>query len=124
MDQQPLNFVNPGIRLTVAALNAAGFETCDSGDGETRDFECDRRGPYVVIMSSSDRLVEQADALVKFLESNDVQVVPMGEEGVQIQASYDPCDGSAIIDVSGIHDRLLPDMIVFPGEPAQHEHSA
>lgn len=35
--------INPGIRLTVGMLNAAGHKTTDSGDGETRSFMCERR---------------------------------------------------------------------------------
>jgi hypothetical protein len=113
MDTNILNYLNPGIRLTVAALSAAGFETCDSGDGETHQEECDREGPYVVIKSTSRDLTADAADLTLFLRHNGIEVVQIGCEGVQIQATYDPVDDSAVIDVSGIHDRLLPDTISF-----------
>lgn len=121
-----LNYLNPGIRLTVACLNAAGFETCDSGDGDTHEFDTDREGSYVVIASSPESLVSDANSLLTFLELNHIQVIPLdsNESGVQIQAIYEPLDGTAVIDVSGIHDQLLPDVIVFPGETIVAGHSA
>jgi len=113
MDSNILNYLNPGIRLTVAALSAAGFETCDSGDGETHQEECDREGSYVVIKSTSRDLTAEAADLVLFLRHNGIEVVQIGCDGVQIQATYDPVDDTAIIDVSGIHDSLLPDTVSF-----------
>lgn len=113
MDSNILNYLNPGIRLTVAALSAAGFETCDSGDGETHQEACDREGPYVVIKSSVHKLTAEAADLLLFLRHNGIEVVQIGCEGVQIQATYDPVDDTAIIDLSGIHDRLLPGTVRF-----------
>lgn len=110
MDSNILNYLDPGIRLTVAALAAAGFQICDSGDGQARQ---DREGSYVVIQSTSRDLTSDAADLMLFLQHNGIQVVQIGCDGVQIQATFDPVDGTAIIDVSGIHDRLLPDTISF-----------
>ena len=57
--------INPGIRLTVGMLNAAGHKTCDSGDGETRDHSCDREEAYVVVVSTPERLVQEAHGQIK-----------------------------------------------------------
>lgn len=127
MDQSQLTYLNPGIRLTVAALNAAGFETCDSGDGTSHDFGENRQGPYVVVRSSGEMLTYEAEALVDFLELNGIAVSPLSEgdtSGVMIQASYDPKEGAAIIDIMGIHDDMLPDIVVFPVEEPEPEYSA
>jgi len=113
MDSNILNYLNPGIRLTVTALSAAGFDTCDSGDGETQQHECDREGSYVVIKSNSRDLTSEAADLLLFLQHNGIEVVQIGAEGVQIQATYDPVDDTAIIDVAGIHDRLLPATVSY-----------
>jgi len=114
--------INPGIRLTVGMLNAAGHKTTDSGDGETRDFTCDREKPYVVVVSTPERLVQEAQEIVQLLKANGILVSPIGDDeagGVQIQATYDPSmgqeHGAALIDLSGIHDRMLPPVIIFMG---------
>jgi len=112
--------INPGIRLTVGMLNAAGHKTTDSGDGETRSFMCDREEAYVVVVSTPERLTQEAQEIAQLLKANGVLVSSIGNDkvgGVQIQATYDPAmgqeHGSALIDLSGIHDRLLPPVIIF-----------
>jgi len=109
--------LNPGIRLTVSMLNAAGHKTTDSGDGETHDFACDREGSYVVVISTPERLVQESQEIAALLKANGITVSAIGAGGVQIQATYDPSmgldHGSAIIDLSGIHDRMLPKVIIF-----------
>jgi len=111
MDYETLN---PGIRRTVEMLNRAGFETCDSGDGETHEYGCDRPYPYVVIMVPAFALVEETGRLVDILEDIGITVDPISEDdcGVHIQATFDPGikDGryAAMIDLQGVHDRMLP----------------
>jgi hypothetical protein len=40
----------------------------------------------------------------------DLEILSIGDdEGAHVQASYDPCDGIAILDVENIHDRMLKD---------------
>jgi len=106
--------LNPGIRKVVALLNAAGYKTCDSGDGKTHDFSCDRNEPYVVVVSRPDSLAEDAQAIKVLLEAAGVKIATIGnidENSVQIQATYDPAMGidhaSALIDIRGIHDDML-----------------
>lgn len=41
--------MNPGIAYTVKTLREWGFDTTDSGDGQTHDHECDLPVPYVYI---------------------------------------------------------------------------
>jgi hypothetical protein len=41
--------LNPGIARLVHWLRATGFDTIDSGDGRTREHDCDRPYPYVVM---------------------------------------------------------------------------
>jgi hypothetical protein len=102
--------MNPGITKTVALLNAHGFDTCDSGDGETHDYSCDRERGYVVVRLRSDQPLEaSADSVAALLKAHGA---PVGEPvsdsgGVIIQANYCPHDGIRLIDVEGIHDRML-----------------
>lgn len=104
--------INPGIRRTVALLNANGYETCDSGDGETRDFECDRDDPYVVVKlfvgSVGDSFIYRTRRLLKLLTDQGIQVHEVGMGLPCIQASYDPVNNVGVIDITGIHDRMLP----------------
>lgn len=103
--------LNPGIRKVVAWLNARGFKTVDSGDGQTHDFECDRGYPYVVMrVEQAAFLVDDTDRLREVLEARGIHVRPIGEEvgnDVSIQATYDPASGTAIIDLMGLDDARL-----------------
>lgn len=100
--------LNPGIRKTVKLLNECGFRTVDSGDGQTREFECDRPRGYVVVRASPFDLVSDAKQILLILKKFGVEVGPVGDDELTyIQASFDPADGTAIIDISNIHDLLL-----------------
>lgn len=101
--------LNPGIKRLVALLRAHGFNTCDSGDGKTHDFECDRPEAYVSMTVSCERLVDEADRLLRVLRKHGIGVGTMNVfGGVMIQASYDPTDGSGILDLTGLTDEMLP----------------
>ena len=102
--------INPGIRKTVAWLNENGFETCDSGDGSEHDFECDRAFAYVVIASTPAKLAEDADRLLALLRTKiTVEILQMDspEDAVNVNATYDPADGFAMLDVTGVTDAKL-----------------
>lgn len=60
--------LNPGIRATVRFLREHGFNTCDSGDGVTHEFECDLPGPCVHIQCDPHQLASEADRLVALLK--------------------------------------------------------
>ncbi len=97
--------LNPGIVRTVKLLNDHGFTTCDSGDGETRDYECDRDRGYVVVRTDDvEGLGKDCHLIAMLLEAAGVNFVA---EGTLISGSYSPFDQITIIDVDGIHDRML-----------------
>lgn len=114
--QESVTTINPGIRRIVELLNEAGFRTTDSGDGETHDHACDRDHGYVVIQAEPKALVEASDAIAAVLEGWGITV---GEPAMHppppgtcwVQATYCPADGIAVIDVSYIHDRMLPEEV-------------
>jgi len=101
--------LNPGIAKTVAWLNAMGFATCDSGDGETHDFECDRPYPYVVISVSPADLVAETHRLMVSLSAFGIEVKPLGPEnsGPHIEAIYLPATGTAFIELHHVKDEVL-----------------
>lgn len=106
--------LNPGIKRTVKWLNDAGYPTVDSGDGKTHDHECDREDPYVVVQVDAvnafpESLVDWTNNLKEALEALGVAVGPIGIGPVWLQANYDPCNGYAFIDITGIHDGMLPE---------------
>lgn len=99
--------LNPGIVKTVKLLNSYGFKTTDSGDGETHDHKCDRdEGYVVVVLEVHQEMVQSADTIYKLLK--DRGVVDFGTEGgTLISSSYSPYDGFRLVDIHGIHDRML-----------------
>lgn len=110
------NDINPGIIRTVQWLRSHGFETCDSGDGDTHLHTCDRDYPYVAMRVDPKDMVTQANELVFLLNRAGLAVVPMAygfnEDGDSLapclQATYDPMDGIAILDLMGVCDDDLP----------------
>jgi hypothetical protein len=111
-DDNNLDFLSPGIRLTVLALNHAGHVTCDSGGGES--FETDGEESFVSVVSTPDYLTREAKEIMDFLELNGIKIMDgEAEEGVKIQALYYPKDDVALIDIIGVHDSLLPEVIRF-----------
>lgn len=104
--------LKPGIRKLVALLHAHGFVTCDSGDGETHDFACDRAHGYVACRTAPAAMAYEADRLAELLSSFGLAVAEPDEkdppEGVcHVQATYDPVNGIALLDVTHVHDRML-----------------
>lgn len=88
--------LDPGVRDLVIALNAAGFETTDSGDGKSK-FVAAAPGeeiipfPHVAIRVRSNDLVKEADRLSAWMID---QGMPVDQQGIRwhwyIEASYDP----------------------------------
>lgn len=106
-DPKPEN-LDPGIRRTVAWLRERGFETTDSGDGVSK-AEAIAEGealetPHVFIVSTPARMNEEAERLLAALSRFGVVV-----GSAEIQATYDPSDGSGAILLCGIDDARLFD---------------
>lgn len=65
ISQKTLDACDPGIRALVLALNEAGIETSDSGDGTKADMECALSFPHVagpLDMAPSRAVYEIAEA--------------------------------------------------------------
>jgi hypothetical protein len=123
----PYDELDPGIREVVRLLNDNGFNTTDSGDGRskkgTEQEECMWEVPNVVILSRRNVLLDEADALLELLKEQGVRCGPdlatveelagpqpegtEFEDGVLIQATYDPDGHSAVILLTGLDDDLL-----------------
>jgi hypothetical protein len=105
--------LNHGIARTVAWLNENGFETCDSGDGITHDFACDRPYPYVVVRVDASRLALDADALLGVLRTKiavDELREDSPEDAVSITATYDPTNQVGLIEIINVSDaKLFPE---------------
>lgn len=102
--------LNPKIRKTVDLLRSLRFKTVDSGDGETHACGCDRDYAYVCIAVAPSKLVTETKRLIRELEKKGVEFSPMGTENKpQIQASFDPVDNTALIDVMYVNDDALGD---------------
>lgn len=96
--------LNPGIINTVKWLNENGFQTVDSGDGETHDYECDLECPYVHISVAPEKLISEANRLQAKLQENGIVLTESDESGSSptIQASYSPLDGLAFISLFNV----------------------
>lgn len=80
LTDEQIEGLNPGIRSTVLKLRGWGFDTVDSGDGVTRDYECDLPHPYVHIRVSARDLFYEMGRLTGFLR----------DEGVVFESPPDP----------------------------------
>jgi hypothetical protein len=102
--------INPGIAKTVAKLQEWGYETCDSGDGATHDYECDRPYPYVVIKCQPLLLAYTCQWLKECLERYGIQLEQMGPDNegqiVNIQGCWDACWDTAVIELTGLKDDM------------------
>lgn len=118
-----LEELNPGIRKTVAYLRSLGFDTVDSGDGQTHEHECDRPHGYVTIsLQKWQRLEFCVEAVCAALEARGAEIDTM--DGVIVDGLYkrgdgiDRCGlptGKTMIDVNCIADDKLDwDVYVNP----------
>lgn len=110
--------INPGIVRTVKWLRSHGFATCDSGDGVTHAHSCDRDHAYVVIRAEGLALITESLRLCAMLRAVAIEVVPQAQAfddggliAPCVQASYDPADGIALIDLMGVCDSMLPEVL-------------
>jgi hypothetical protein len=92
--------IDVGVRVLVRRLRAKGFDTCDSGDGTKTGMGCARDHAHVTIQVKPDDLVSEARRLRDEVGYVGVfRLGPIGSGGWSIQATYDPCDESAFIDL-------------------------
>jgi hypothetical protein len=114
--------LDPGIRAVVRWLRRNGFNTCDSGDGESKltrfdlepaDIACALTYPHVfMVVEPADMLVPEADRLRALVEGAGLQVLAIGEARsggwAHIEARYDPANGVGLIALLNVHDGMLP----------------
>lgn len=96
--------LNPGIVKTVEWLQSKGFDTRDSGDGETHDYECDLPFPYVHMVTEPETLVSEARRLQAELKSIGIELEPLDEygEAKAIETSFNPVTNLAIISLFNV----------------------
>jgi hypothetical protein len=100
--------VNPGIIKTVTLLQQCGFNTVDSGDGKTHEFECDRENAYVSMTVEPEKLVVESNRLAQVLAARGIVVHEVNDESKPyIQGSYCPITKTAIIDLQHVSDKDL-----------------
>lgn len=101
--------INPGVRELVRLLRDNGFDTYDSGDGTTREFECDLGIPYVHIVADPLFITTDSNRLVFVLEQQGVVLTSHNEDGnaKTVDAAYNPIDKTAVLTVWGVTDADL-----------------
>lgn len=102
--------LNPGIRETVRFLRERGYQTCDSGDGVTAEFECDPGFPYVHMVCAPDDLVEVANRLYALMRpfvdfERECSTAEEQWAAPTIEASYHPLGGNAIVSLMNVADK-------------------
>lgn len=99
-----MNNLNPKIKATVEWLRQNGFNTTDSGDGETHDFECDQNIPYVHMVVKPEVLIYETRRLVNWLTEKGVKLEPQNETGKAqtVEACFSPLDGIATISLYNV----------------------
>ena len=97
--------LNPGIRATVRWMRERGFNTTDSGDGETHEYECDRGWPFVAVKCDKLTAIAECERLyAAILERLGTDVCP---EWLSCEIWYDATLGIPILEVNGISDALM-----------------
>lgn len=102
--------LDPNIRETVRWLRARGFATSDSGDGsKAGEMECAEDFPHVYIMVAPSYLVAETARLLRELTEavDEGTIGSIGDAEVFIQGTYDPANGSGIIELIGMTDNLF-----------------
>lgn len=96
LTNEQLESLNPGMRYTVQKIRSWGFETTDSGDGKTAQFECDLPCPYVHIEVPASKLVDEVDRLMMLLEMEGVvfEDMPHPQEDPEGCAKHPTIEGS------------------------------
>ncbi len=116
--------LDPGIRYTVLWLRSEGFDTTDSGDGESKLVGDDSYPgalsfPHVVLSVPPSNLYAEADRLWERLIQIgiDVQATFMDNEQlvprVNVEATYFPGSKTSMILLTGVKDSDLP-LCCFP----------
>ncbi len=102
-----LNAVHPlelgeTTKCVVRWLHAHGFETTEGDVAEAGKA-------YVLLVVARDEAVDEADRVRGLLIEHGLEVVPYGREqsATSVIQTYDPGDGSAIIEVLGVDDARL-----------------
>jgi hypothetical protein len=99
--------IQPTMMKTVTWLQEVGYHTIDSGDGVLNveaGMEDALDYPHVMMTVDPTKMVEEANRLYYGLLNN-------GIEGGQVEVSYNPEDGLAILMLIGITDASLPQVV-------------
>lgn len=94
---KPINYdeLDPGIRETVRWMRELGFETIDSGDGSKAGWmEGALDFPHVVARVRPRDMIDESHRLLAWCS------VKESRHKVQVEATYDPADCSAILLLS------------------------
>lgn len=109
----------PGVRDLVRRLRAAGFDTCDSGDGShhAAGMECAREYPHVTMIVAPESAMAETRRLRDLVRSWGVMIWPIGtvddygRSAPSIQLSYDPAlwerPGAATLELMHVTDAAL-----------------
>lgn len=115
MEEGELNYeeLDPGIRELVRWLRSLGFDTCDSGDGESKPQErrfLDFQHVFIIVKEPQN-LIEECLRLQTMLKrDHGIELKPSGpdEEGnPEVGGSFDPANRLATIEVYHIEDSML-----------------
>lgn len=100
----PPEDVHPSLREIVDWLWTRGFQVIDFSPAHTMSDN-----PSLTISIPSNRLIPESDRLLGFLGRKNIQVEPFvrGARQVQMQVTYDPVSGRALIELYGVVDSMI-----------------
>ncbi len=129
--------LDSNIRKSIRLLRGHGFDTTDSGDGKAKFelgqehgdiMPCGLQYPNIAIIVDPFKLTSETIRLAEIISEIGIQLQPMGwhhahtedllsfeddppgwdiENAVEIEGSFDPIDGSAVIIVLYLDDTKL-----------------
>lgn len=102
-----LDGLSPGIRDLVVDLRAAGFNTCDSGDGSNYEdgMECAVPFRMIAIVVSIERLASETARLAEWCRAR-----PLDWPAYQIEGSWNPAESTPLILLTEASDEALDDV--------------
>lgn len=88
----------------IQRLRGIGYDPIEKGNGAD-----DHDKPYVLMEAPPASLVGDTKRLWKWCEHHGIEAGPAGEGDVWIQATFDPAEGTPLIELVGVTDEMLED---------------
>ncbi len=107
-----LEGISPGVRQLIVDLRAAGFDTCDSGDGSNFEngMACAVPVRMVAIVVSKEELIPETERLAQWCQD-----YPLDWPAYQIEGSWNPAEVTPMILITEASQETLDEIEAIVG---------